>query len=59
MPLKVDTITLIKEVIACFSDLFFMFKISNKNSKSSDCEILKISLLINYYTRVFLSSGAI
>jgi hypothetical protein len=31
MPLKVDTITLINDVTACFKDLFLMFKIYNKN----------------------------
>jgi hypothetical protein len=32
MPFKVDTITLINEVIACLSDLFLMFNIYNKKS---------------------------
>lgn len=59
IPLRVDTITLIKEVIACFKDLFFMFKIYRRNSKFSVWTILKISLLISYSTRLFLSSGAI
>ena len=59
MPLNVDTITLIKEVIACFIDLFFIFNISAKKSNDSVSEILNISLRINSSTKVLRSYGAI
>ena len=59
MPLNVDTITLIKEVIACFNDLFFIFNISAKKSNDSVSEILNISLRINSSTKVLRSYGAI
>lgn len=48
IPLRVDTITLIRDVTACLNDLFFMFRISIMNSKLSVCVILKMSLLMSY-----------
>ena len=59
MPLKVETMTLISDVIACFRDLFFMLKMSIKKSKFYVWVILKMSLLISSSTKVFLNSGAI
>jgi len=59
IPRNVDTITLIKDVTACLSDLFLMLRISMRKSKLSVWLILKISLRMSSSTKFFLSSGAI
>lgn len=61
IPLIVDTITEISEVIACLSELFFMARSPSMNLKLSFYYwvILKISRRISYYTRFLRSSGAI
>lgn len=59
MPLRVETMTLIRDVTAWRKDLFLMLRISMMKSKLSFWVILKISLRISSSTSVFLSSGAI
>ena len=58
-PLRVDEITDIKEVIACYKELLSLFNILVTISKFPFYSILKISFLINSYTKFFHNSGAI
>jgi len=59
IPLRVDTMTEMREVTACLKLLFLLLSIVIKKLKLSFWVILNISLRISSSTRFFLSSGAI
>ena len=58
-PFSVEEITDIKDVIACFKELFWIFITFVIILKVFSVSILNMSLRINSYTKFFLSSGAI
>ncbi len=58
-PRRVEEITLIKDVTACYKEEFFIQRIFHNILKLLSDSIQKMSFLINSYTKFFLNSGAI